>query len=342
MQKKGFTLIELLGVLVVLSIILIVAVPSTIATLKRAGVKEYNAFLTNLYTATESYVELNRSLFPQLDLVNGRVDIPAQTLLDQGLIKKMGIDPDTGIVIPNTYTVVATTQTDFTVKYTISNLNTNIKSYAQTGLILQYDAINNVGEGHSKITTVWNDLSTYHNDILGINPTKWNDNSLTFDGFNLISKNIIDPALLGKNITMEIFLLSNTDKFVHIGLNRGNDANNGIGLKIRAAADGRPWWNCYPINTQQYAAPDTFTANGTSKYSFVYRNNFTGSTASKFFNNRMTAASVSNITSLNERFQIGYSTENLMGKIYSIRLYNRALSDAEITSNYNLDLNRFR
>lgn len=329
MNKKAFTLVELLGVIVIISIILIVTVPSLLNSLKKIGSQEYNAFLNNLYTATETYVETNRNRYPELNSVGGKVFIPIQELIDEDLIKKMGTDPDTGELMPTTYTVVATTQSDKTINYSLLKKDTNIDSYAQNGLLLHYDGINNTGLGHSFTSTKWYDLSDSHNDVTGVTPAKWSTKGLTFDGYYLSSQNVINPATLGKNVTIEIVLLSNTYKLVEIGV------GSNIALKLRPTG-ANPWWNCYPITVQSYSS--NYQLNQIQ--SFVYVNNFSGSTASKWYNGVKTSASVSDITQASYKFNLG-TGENLLGNIYAIRVYNRALTDEEILNNYNLDRNRF-
>lgn len=332
MNKKAFTLVELLGTVVVLSIILIIAVPSIMDTMRRANINEAKAFITKLYNASESYIEINRSAFEQLNTTNGRVDIPVKYLLDEGLIRELGDDPTTMTPITINHTVTATRQADGTIAYALYSGNTNIESYVTNGLILHLDAINNFGMGHSNTTTVWNDLSSQHNDVLGVNPIKWTNKSLTFSTVSdiLKTKNTVTSALLGKNVTMEIYLKSNELRYVELGI------PGAMTLKLRISGQN-PYWNPFPVTIQSYGAQYTIGA----QTSYVYRNNFTGSVADKWFNGAKTSATVSNLAAVTDHFVLGNS-EYLNGEIYSIRLYNRALSDAEIQANYALDQNRYR
>ena len=60
-NRKGFTLIELIAVIVILSIILIVAVPNLIETYKQSKLKSEGMFVKQLTKSIESYVSLNGS-----------------------------------------------------------------------------------------------------------------------------------------------------------------------------------------------------------------------------------------------------------------------------------------
>ena len=60
-NRKGFTLIELIAVIVILSIILIVAVPNLIETYKQSKLKSEGMFVKQLTKSIESCVSLNGS-----------------------------------------------------------------------------------------------------------------------------------------------------------------------------------------------------------------------------------------------------------------------------------------
>jgi Tfp pilus assembly protein PilE len=332
MNKYGFTLVELLGTVVVLGLILIFAVPSIVQTMRRAEVNEASAFINRLYNASETYIETNRDAFDQLKTTGGFVDISISTLLNEGYIKELGSDPNTLIAVTADDTVTATKNADGTISYALYKQNTNIASYIQDGLVLHLDGINNFGFGHSNTTTVWNDLSNEHNDVLSVNPSRWTNKSLDFITVSdiLRTSKLITSSTLGKNITLEIYLKSRELRLVQIGM------DNSIMLKLRTSGTN-PWWNAYPITIQSYSSQ--YTLN--QQIRFAYRNNFTSSTADKWLNTTKTSATVSNLNAVDKYFELG-TTEYLNGEIYAIRLYNRALSDAEILNNYNLDIIRFR
>ena len=58
MNRKGFTLIELLAVIIVMSIILLIAVPNAIDAYKESRLKVEDTFVKRLSNAIDSYVTL--------------------------------------------------------------------------------------------------------------------------------------------------------------------------------------------------------------------------------------------------------------------------------------------
>ena len=59
MNRRGYTFIELLGVIVLLGIILVIAIPSITTTLKTSRIKSEEVFLDKLSDTIDSYVTLN-------------------------------------------------------------------------------------------------------------------------------------------------------------------------------------------------------------------------------------------------------------------------------------------
>lgn len=67
MNKKGFTLVELLAVIVILSIILVIAVPSVNRYIKQSKEKAYKVQISELLDAVESYANMNNEILPEND-----------------------------------------------------------------------------------------------------------------------------------------------------------------------------------------------------------------------------------------------------------------------------------
>ena len=65
MNKKGFTIIELLAVILVVSILLIIAVPTILKFMKKGTSAYYTSLESELKVAGADYVETYRSLLPQ-------------------------------------------------------------------------------------------------------------------------------------------------------------------------------------------------------------------------------------------------------------------------------------
>ncbi|MBE6143980.1 MAG: type II secretion system protein [Firmicutes bacterium] len=86
-QKRGFTLVELLAVISILAAIILVCVPSIINTIKNNEEKEYQDFENTLKRATELYVERNRSLYPELNIVGSSIEVDGETLVNEEYLK---------------------------------------------------------------------------------------------------------------------------------------------------------------------------------------------------------------------------------------------------------------
>jgi Tfp pilus assembly protein PilE len=349
MNKKAFTLVELLGTVVILSIILIIAVPSIMDTMRRANINEASAFLTKLYNASESYIEINRQAFDQLKVTNGRVDIPVKYLLDEGLIRELGNDPATMTPITINHTVTATRQADGTIVYGLYNGNTNIESYVTNGLILHLDAINNFGMGHSNTTTVWNDLTTYNSTgnlkNFSFNSTSgWTNNALVFDGVNDYVSGMNLPAIAAAdNFTWigYLYVDSTTTATAIIFGNR----HDGVQTPLQFTKLTRDMYSYYV--SSNYAPNYVLPTNQWIHVAIVK----TGTSFNYYLNGvtvATTALATPNMAS--NPFNIGGNlnpatglpAENSKISVRTIQLYNRALSSIEINSNRTLDINRYR
>ena len=82
MNKKGFTLTELLVVIALISIIVLIAVPSVISISKRINKRVYNAKIQEIVSAAELYGTNNPDLF------NGRTEVKVyiSELVDKGFV----------------------------------------------------------------------------------------------------------------------------------------------------------------------------------------------------------------------------------------------------------------
>lgn len=104
-MKNGFTLIELLGVIVILGLILVVAMPSLIESNKNAAINEQEDFENTIKIATKDYINscanidycLNKhsDAFENLFSTNMTINIQAKELVDSGFLKENFKNPKT-------------------------------------------------------------------------------------------------------------------------------------------------------------------------------------------------------------------------------------------------------
>lgn len=223
-------------------------------------------------------------------------------------------------------------------------------SYIEDGLVLHYDGINNTGNGHSDTATVWKDLSGNNNDgtLRNFNFTtnsEWQENSLEFDGIN---DAVTITQMNYPNVTLEIVV---SEKVIPSGevcyitnaetggysIYRANSStakgisiyNAGVGYKFVYLTD-----NSNLIN-KKYSLGLTYDGNNASVYQSAIKHNTSSVTAVGYPVNNTVMALGCNPSGANP-----YSSY-LNGNIYSVRIYNRALTDEEMLHNYNIDRARF-
>lgn len=90
MKNKGFTLVELLAVLIVLSLILLIVIPSVSGTLRASRKSSYDKQIKVLETAAEKWGVENINLLPQSNSSDSLV-LDFNTLYTSGQITKYPI-----------------------------------------------------------------------------------------------------------------------------------------------------------------------------------------------------------------------------------------------------------
>ena len=93
MNKKGFTLAELLGVIVILGLIVLVAFPAILDTIKSNKDNISDATAKIIISGANLYVNNNLNTFEPIE--DQKYCIKIQTLIDDEKIPENIIDPDT-------------------------------------------------------------------------------------------------------------------------------------------------------------------------------------------------------------------------------------------------------
>ena len=92
MKKKGFTLVELLAVIIILSLVLVIAVPSVNKYIKQSKEKAYDAQISTIIEAAQAYASTNLELLPNRE--NLSVKVTLGQLKSAGLIKEEVKNPN--------------------------------------------------------------------------------------------------------------------------------------------------------------------------------------------------------------------------------------------------------
>lgn len=218
------------------------------------------------------------------------------------------------------------------------NLNQTL-GYVTDGLLLHYDGIKNAGTRHDSNATTWKDLSGNGNDGI-LNGATWEENSLNFDGINdFVNVNESDK-ISPQNQTIEVVLKCNgasketsADKrqifFVKwIGYTMELNTDNTISYG-RSNATGY----LRSTNKLSHGTITNITATNGNNISTLYVNNIQENQA------QTVPAEYSGMKNIS----IGnYSNgRHFYGNIYTIRMYDRVLTEEERVQNYEIDKKRF-
>lgn len=278
-----------------------------------------------------------------------------ETLVEKGYLDSDQKDPKTNTEFDNDNVEIKITKVHDSNKYTYSALfyndSTSREKEVECGdtyagsedMLLWYDGINNTGTGHDGSATTWVDLSGNGNDGVLNGPT-WNSNYLAFDGVDdyvEIGDGLTN--LYDGNNTIELLMLFNeSGRDILIG---NHNAANNINIEKLGSNNLRIYYNSGQVDS--YSGNNFITINNKVSMSFVfnksthkfimYNNNTNGT-----FN--VDNSNFSNTAKWNS-LKLGRDTRTgdtaLKGNVYSVKIYNSALSDEEVAHNYAIDKQRF-
>ena len=173
MKKKGFTLVELLAVIIILSLVLVIAVPSVNKYIKQSKEKAYDAQISTIIEAAQAYASTNLELLPNRENISVKVTLGQ--LKSSGLIKEEVKNPNDD-------------------KYFDDALTIEIKKNKENYI---YEVVENTittrdGEKSPKITLNGSPMVTYN---LNATYTELGASATDSDG-NAISNIVIDKSNL--------------------------------------------------------------------------------------------------------------------------------------------------
>lgn len=208
--------------------------------------------------------------------------------------------------------------------------------YSNDGLLLNFDARRNIGDTYSSSTTTWKDISGNNNDLKLVGRVTWSDYSLVLSGLEKAEVSNIAP----KFVTIETTMSLSESRSRVIGSNLGlfkiiNEQGDGIQISI--SPKNMECIIIYDIGDITYS--DSFSISFTDKQYIA--TTYDGKVIKMFLNGNL-------VKSINVSGFIDYGsdTANLYignsGYLYNLRVYDRALSDEEIKTNYNFDNTRYK
>ena len=240
------------------------------------------------------------------------------------------------------------------------------RKITRDGLMLWWDGLNNTSEGTHGDTSAWYDLSGNHNHGL-FNPNlnqgsyfKWKDNHATFTSVGGVDSSLKWKDIISKpEMTLEMTLSSMTSGIIH-------DANN-YGRLIRqiyftsVTSDKTRYYAVVEV-TKKYSVeevlvllPFDYDTETPFTLTITVKNNLycfyvNGLIINSFLNNEPGDLSFTDETYA--VFMAGYDgtysgghflwNNGADGNLYSVRIYDRALTDNEVYYNYMAEMDHLK
>lgn len=214
--------------------------------------------------------------------------------------------------------------------YAYKNLSKNL-GYVTEGLVAHYDGIKNTAMGHNASSVMWKDLSGNGNDgnLMNFSSNPWKDNSLTFDGVDDYLSNIVISNTEG--LTFQVVMKNNvTSQYRNI-----YDRHNGQVPML--------WLN--PNSKFEFSANHdwgTLTQDYNTRLISV-TNAMTKTTSNMSINGVKVIQDFNHTKEIEGTYQLFNRNggQTYQGEIYSLRIYKKCLTDAEVQKNYEIDKLRF-
>ena len=208
--------------------------------------------------------------------------------------------------------------------------------YNNDGLLLNFDARRNIGDTYSSSTTTWKDISGNNNDLKLVGRVTWSDYSLVLSGLEKAELSNIAPKFVTIETTMSLTESRSRVAVPNLGLFKIIN-EQGYGIRISISPKNMECIIIYDIGDITYR--DSFSISLTDKQYIA--TTYDGKVIKMFLNGNL-------VKSINVSGFIDYGsdTANLYignsGYLYNLRVYDRALSDEEIKTNYNFDNTRYK
>ena len=225
--------------------------------------------------------------------------------------------------------------------------------YVSNGLMCLYDGEYNSEFGKSKKTKTWYDLSKNNNNAtlknFDFNKTSgWTGNSLLLDGKN---DWVSMQKIYNNNMTLEIALKILNEKDGKKLYVIDNYESGGMGIEKNTSGY---MLGAVNVDGSYYTALSNNKINDNTKYSLtlqydgsniLYRENdikYNTYAEGRIKEPINSTRFVLGVNASGENYDNMESSEAFNNfEVYSVRIYNRALTDEEISQNYNVDKERF-
>lgn len=334
MNKKGFTLVEVLAIIAIISAISLLITPRLLGTVNRARWDVFNSDLKILTSAAANFAIANKSYMPSE--IGSSKEIPINDMIGQGYIK--GITSPTGGGNCSGY-VIITKVNLYKYEYTPQlrcGLGYDINNGAEDGLVLYY-----------KMDGKADDTSVNNKDGIITNATATNDR------FNNPRSAMYFGGSASINTGYDLSWNNTNKATVSMWIKPDNITDDGKGIIGKKFSSfewaiyqqrsnlGFVYWNNAGGHTN---GMDLIVSNVLTQYGWVHvAYTWDGTTSKIYVNGELKGTKEATNSSLNQN-----NTANVMigGNIYAwgdtyfrgaiddVIMYNRALSEKEISQIY--------
>ena len=230
----------------------------------------------------------------------------------------------------------------------------SIDDYIKDGLVLHLDGIKNTRQGHDSSSTTWENL--VDSDLFGdgtlYGGTSFTNDALYVDGTPQGTGVLFNDVVNLQNITVEVVVKRDDTVPISNSCIVGNPNGAGFGLGDGAGTYWHVWWarSSYPTSSPT----DTYTLYPIQPFTtdITYLAFSSGTTESSVYNNNLLkmSAPAETLKDSPVPWAVGANSNGttadtmtmaFKGHIYSIRVYNRQLTDDEISYNNAIDRQRF-
>ena len=360
-------MIELLGVIVILAIIALIATPIILNIIDKSKQSSNKISIDHIIDTANLYYTnniFNKTNDEETIFYCNRINC---TTGDNELLEFGGNVPEGKIAIDkdgNVSLILELGSSCFKKEYSSSNITENkntdscdhidVNSYIKQGLILHYDGINNTRKGNNPSNTIWEDLSGNNNNGKMINT----NNSILYKekGYEFTNNSDYIESIksLGLNSDPSI-----TIEFVgkFYGLQSGQTHASLFTVGSTAAINGQSFTgfltSLISFGTVNSSIKTPNNLETQKVFSITYKKSegtFGLDNADIYINGEEQSVQEGSKSSMNyvdTSIQIGrgwqWQNQNrtFNGIIYSVRIYDRVLTEDEIQYNYLVDQHRY-
>lgn len=335
-NNKAFTLVELLAVIIILAIILVIAIPNIMKIIDKAKIDAYQKNEALMVNAARNYLAANLDKAP---LNIGDISVIDLSELQFNNIIGNIKDINSNTMCTGKVIITKNSNTQYTYNpYLECGSNYKTYDYISDGLIVHLDGYD------APVSSVWIDKTGNSNsatmiNMLGDGTSGYNatKKAYVFDGINdymeIAYGLIVNPDNYTISIVAKTNILSTSQMF--FGSSTGTNQRLFMGVHSTGKFDSgiqSVTWNGADPSATATLNPTTLTLK------------LSGGIATLYVNDLATKTRTYTAYVLSSNFGIGKlinSSYYLNGNVYSVRIYNRVLTDAEIINNYNVDKQRF-